>query len=128
MSKQLNDIMSRVPAATPRTVKALEASPALTIVPQAVPPVGEPPAAPEAIPAAAPKAKRAEETAKPAKVAQAAPAEREQPLQAYVPASVRKAVVMHAAANDMTTRSIILQGLRAIGFDISDDQIRDRRR
>jgi hypothetical protein len=127
MSKQLSDIMSRVPAATPRPAKPLEPAPVLTVVTS---PAAEPGLPAEALrPTAKPKRGEGAGTpTKPVKVTRVAAGEPEQALQANVPVSIRKAVIRRAAEDDTTVRSLILQGLKAIGFDISDDQIRDRRR
>lgn len=142
MSKQLESIMGRVVAATPAMRKsepAPDASvPALSIVP-AAPEPAQPPAiavepapATQIAPAPAAKAKRGQgaptAVPKPPKAEEPVTAEADVPLQAYVPASIRKAVLIHAATHDTTTRALILKGLQAIGFEISDEQIRDRRR
>ncbi|MBB3356019.1 hypothetical protein FHT70_005992 [Rhizobium sp. BK049] len=48
-------------------------------------------------------------------------------VQAFVPASIDKALRMKAAEEGTTTRTIILRGLKAIGFDVPDDELRDKR-
>ncbi len=54
--------------------------------------------------------------------------EAERPLQAMVPASVERAVKIRAAEEGTTVRTLILKGLRAIGVDVSEEELRDRRR
>lgn len=124
MSKQLDSIINRVPRATPGQAPA-----PLTVVPQ---PTAAAEAAPEAArpAAAASKPKRGEgKAARPAPTTEAGvkPTESEVPIAAVVPVSLRKAIMLRAVEQDLTLRGIILQGLQAIGFDISDDMIRDRR-
>lgn len=52
----------------------------------------------------------------------------ERPLQAMVPASVERAVKIRAAEEETTVRTLILKGLKAIGVDVSEEELRDRRR
>ena len=52
----------------------------------------------------------------------------ERPLQAMVPATVERAVKIRAAEEGTTVRTLILRGLKAIGVDVSDEELRDRRR
>ena len=52
----------------------------------------------------------------------------ERPLQAMVPASVESAVKIRAAEEGTTVRTLILKGLKAIGVDVSEEELRDRRR
>lgn len=54
--------------------------------------------------------------------------EAERPLQAMVPASVERAVKIRAAEEGTTVRTLILKGLKAIGVDVSEEELRDRRR
>ena len=54
--------------------------------------------------------------------------EPQRPIQAHVPASVARAVMIRAAEEGTTVRTIILQGLRAIGIDVPEAEIRDKRR
>lgn len=135
-SKQLESIMGRVVKATPAPTSA----PALSVV-AAAPAPTEAPAPkevqpePETAPAQQPKAAkakregRAQEPKAKAEASDKAPAlEPERSIQAYVPLSIAKAINIRAAEEDATVRSIILQGLKAIGFEISDEQVRDRRR
>jgi len=52
----------------------------------------------------------------------------ERPLQAMVPASVERAVKIRAAEEGTTVRTLILKGLKAIGIDVPEEELRDRRR
>ena len=52
----------------------------------------------------------------------------ERPLQAMVPATVERAVKIRAAEEGTTVRTLILRGLKAIGVDVSEEELRDRRR
>src|SRR4051812_7268519 len=54
--------------------------------------------------------------------------EAERPLQAMVPATVERAVKIRAAEEGTTVRTLILKGLKAIGVDVSEEELRDRRR
>jgi len=54
--------------------------------------------------------------------------EAERPLQAMVPASVERAVKIRAAEEGTTVRTLILKGLKAIGVEVSEEELRDRRR
>ena len=72
---------------------------------------------------------------KPAKAAKEKPVEKPAPvlepqkaIQAYVPASVAKALNIRAAEEGGTVRTIILQGLKAIGVAVPDEELRDRRK
>lgn len=107
-SKQLDSILSKVTTATP--------------VPQTVKPAPAktPPA--EVVPM--PKAETAPE--KPA--AKVKPkAEPQKSVQAYVPASIDRALRVRAAEEGTTTRNLLLQGLKAIGFDVPEEELRDKR-
>jgi hypothetical protein len=125
MSKQLESILKRMPAATP-------AAP-LRVVPEVSAPAAQSDAVREAGASVAEQS-RPSKKAQPKKVEakavedQAPVAEPERAIQAYVPISVAKALNMRAAAEDVTVRTLILQGLKAIGFEISDSQVRDRRK
>ncbi|WP_454508515.1 hypothetical protein [Mesorhizobium sp. Arg314] len=112
-----------MPAATPPA--------ALSVVPQVEAAQSQPAAKPEKeprVPASRPSAKSA--AAKPAVIRAVVPvaSEPERSIQAYVPLSIAKALNMRAAQEDVTVRTLILQGLQAIGFEISPEQIRDRRK
>ena len=54
--------------------------------------------------------------------------EPEVPLIVTVPDSVKQAVSMMAASQRLTNRSIVLMGLQAVGIDVPDDVMKDRRR
>jgi hypothetical protein len=45
-----------------------------------------------------------------------------------VPASVERAVKIRAAEEGTTVRTLILKGLQAIGVDVPEEELRDRRR
>lgn len=99
VSKQLDSILGKVTTATPATKAA---------------PKGEIVNLPTA------------ETVKPV-TGKAKAAEPQKSVQAYVPASVDRALRMRAAEEGTTTRTLLLQGLKAIGFDVADEEMRDKR-
>ena len=104
-SKQLDSILSKVTTATPTAKPA---------------PVKAPPA--EVVPL--PKAEAAPE--KP--TAKAKPkVEPQKSVQAYVPVSIDRALRVRAAEEGTTTRNLLLQGLKAIGFDVPEEELRDKR-
>lgn len=103
MSKQLDSILSRATTTTPRR------SEPSTVV-------------------AEPKAKPAKAKAAELKSAPKPKPEREKSIQVNVPASVARALNIRAAEEESTVRSLVLRGLKEIGLDISEDQIRDRRK
>ena len=72
----------------------------------------------------------ADKRTKPAKAPAPQPrkAEPARAIQAYVPVSIAKALNMRAAQEDVTVRTLILQGLKAIGFDVPEEDLRDRRK
>lgn len=49
-------------------------------------------------------------------------------IQAYVPASVARAINIRAAEEGVTVRTIILQGLKAVGVSVPEEELRDRRK
>lgn len=51
----------------------------------------------------------------------------EVPLQVTVPRRVKRALDVRAAEAGQTKRSIVLEGLRQIGLDVSDDEVTGRR-
>lgn len=127
MSKQLDSILQRMPTATPAlsvvqpTVTQPEPAPAIEARAETKPTLERPKKPASTI--AAPKSKAPPR-------AEAAPAqqEAERSIQAYVPVSIAKALNMRAAAEDVTVRTLILQGLQAIGFEVPDELVRDRRK
>jgi hypothetical protein len=98
MSKQLDSILGRVTNATPNTDREKEKMP-------------EAPT-PRLVSVPLPTLQR----------------EMERPLQAMVPASVERAVKIRAAEEGTTVRTLILKGLKAIGIDVPEEELRDRRR
>lgn len=147
MSKKLDSILGRVTTATPRAAPVAE-----TVEPaddararQAA--LEAAVAAPEqARSTAAPKRHR-KATPVPPSVASDAPAtnvpepaapepaapepaapEPQRPVQAIVPVSIARALAVRAAVEDTTVRTLILQGLQAIGLDVPEAELRDRRR
>lgn len=48
-------------------------------------------------------------------------------VQAIIPASIERALKMKAAEEGTTVRNIILRGLKAVGFDVPDVELRDKR-
>ena len=102
-SKQLDSILSKVTTATPAARPTpVQATPA-EVVPMAE-------TVPEK-PAAKVKPK----------------AEPQKSIQAYVPAAIDRALRVRAAEEGTTTRNLLLQGLKAIGFDVPEDEMRDKR-
>jgi|GEM_PF-3004910 len=111
-SKQLEGILGKVTTTTPAK------------------PVVQAPAAIKAEPATAeivrmPAAETSVE--KPVRKPSAKKVEPQKSVQAFVPASIDKALRMKAAEEGTTTRNIILRGLKAIGFDVPEDELRDKR-
>jgi hypothetical protein len=124
-SKQLDSILSRVTSATPKAAPegqgAQSPAPAKALaVPESAEVVDLKPVRPKAS-KAAPKAPPAEPVAEAAK-------ELQKSVQAYVPVSLVRALNIRAAEDGTTVRSLLLQGLKSIGFSVSDDEIRDRRK
>ncbi|MQW85975.1 hypothetical protein [Sinorhizobium saheli] len=110
-SKQLESILGRVTTATPATrtqPKPAAEEPKAAVVPL---PAAEPAPAPE----------------KPARKPAAKKPEPQKSVQAFVPASIDRALKIKAAQDGTTVRNIILQGLKAIGFDVPEDELRDKR-
>ena len=54
-------------------------------------------------------------------------AEREVPIQVMVPEAVRRQVALMSADRGENIRTVVLRGLRAIGIDIADSELADRR-
>lgn len=54
-------------------------------------------------------------------------AEREVPIQVMVPEAVRRQVALMSADRGENIRTVVLRGLRAIGIDIPDSELADRR-
>lgn len=54
-------------------------------------------------------------------------AEKEVPIQVMVPSYVHKQVALIGVKNGECIRTVVLRGLRAIGVDIPDNQLVDRR-
>ncbi|MDV4159307.1 hypothetical protein [Rhizobium brockwellii] len=111
-SKQLEGILGRVTTATPTAKAAAQA-------------------APQPAPSTADVVKMpASETRAPRQIAPKAIVKKAEPqksVQAFVPASIDKALRIKAAEEGTTTRTIILRGLKAIGFDVPEDELRDKR-
>jgi hypothetical protein len=111
-SKQLDSILSKVTTTTPSKATA----------PASVAARPEPATAEVVrMPAAEPQAE------KPARKPAAKKVEAQKSVQAFVPASIDKALRMKAAEEGTTTRNIILRGLKAIGFDVPEEELRDKR-
>ena len=105
-SKQLEGIMGRMTTATPVAKPAAVSAPKLVEI--------QAPAAP--VEPAAPKRKEPAKKVEPQKA-----------IQAFVPASIDRALKIKAAEEGTTTRTIILRGLKAIGFDVPEEELRDKR-
>ena len=119
-SKQLSGILNRAIAPTPKVV--LQPQPETIAVPE---PIKAPEPAPTAEIVTLPKAD------KPAKAAKAKPEpviEPQRPIQAYVPASLVKALNMRAAEEGTTVRTLILQGLKGLGLPVPEAELRDKRK
>jgi hypothetical protein len=54
-------------------------------------------------------------------------AEKEVPIQVMVPSHIHKQVALMGVKNGESIRTVVLRGLKAIGVDIPDDQLIDRR-
>jgi hypothetical protein len=54
-------------------------------------------------------------------------AAREVPLQIMVPESVRRQVALLCADRGENIRTMVLRGLRAVGIQVSDSELTDRR-
>lgn len=54
-------------------------------------------------------------------------AEREVPIQVMVPEAVRRQVALMSADRGENIRTVVLRGLRAIGIEIPDSELADRR-
>jgi hypothetical protein len=54
-------------------------------------------------------------------------ADREVPIQVMVPETVRRQVALMGADRGENIRTVVLRGLRAIGIDIPDSELTDRR-
>lgn len=53
--------------------------------------------------------------------------QREVPIQVMVPEAVRRQVALMSAGQGENIRTVVLRGLRAIGIDIPDSELADRR-
>ncbi|KNY13060.1 hypothetical protein AKG11_31230 [Shinella sp. SUS2] len=110
-STQLEGILSRATSTTPKAVPQATTADVVKLA--------EPAKAVEPVPTMK-KAKAKEE--------QAPAREKQLPVQVEVPESVERALKIRAATDRTTTRNLILQGLRAIGFEVSEEEMRDRRK
>lgn len=114
-SKQLESILGRVTTATPKAQSTApqpvkEAAAAAAVKSEVI----------TLAPASPKVARKADKAPK--------PAQPERSIQAYVPVSVARALNVRAAQEDVTIRTLILQGLKSIGIEVSDDDLRDRRK
>lgn len=109
-STQLEGILSRATSTTPKAAPQAATADVVKLEPTKA-----------AEPATAPKKVKAKEEEAPAR-------EKQLPVQVEIPESVERALKIRAATDRTTTRNLILQGLRAIGFDVSDEELRDRRK
>lgn len=53
--------------------------------------------------------------------------ERKVPIQVMVPETIRRQVALMGAERGENIRTVVLRGLRAIGIDIPDSELADRR-
>lgn len=61
-------------------------------------------------------------------VAIASAADSEVPLQVNVPKRIRRELLIMAADQNCSVRALILRGVRSLGIQIDDDELRDKRR
>lgn len=61
-------------------------------------------------------------------VAVASTADSEVPLQVNVPKRIRRELLVMAADQNCSVRALILRGVRSLGIQIDDDELRDKRR
>jgi hypothetical protein len=54
-------------------------------------------------------------------------AEKEVPIQVMVPSNIRKQVALMGVENGESIRTVVLRGLKAIGVEVPDNQLVDRR-
>ena len=57
----------------------------------------------------------------------AAPPAKEVPLQVMVPSTVRRQIALLCAERGESMRTVVLRGLRAVGVDIAETELIDRR-
>jgi hypothetical protein len=57
----------------------------------------------------------------------AVPSAKEVPLQVMVPSTVRRQVALLCAERGESMRTVVLRGLRAVGVDIAETELIDRR-
>lgn len=119
-SKQLSSILGRSIPATPKAQQ-----PEIAPAPVETLPTGQR-AEVTVLQTKATKPTAKPKAEKPAPVA--AVAEPQKSIQAYVPASLVRQLNIKAAQEDTTVRTIILKGLKALGMDVPDDELRDRRK
>ena len=72
-------------------------------------------------------AKRSIHSRRQAFPAQAASSAREVPLQVMVPETVRRQLALLCADRGENIRTMVLRGLRAVGIQVSDAELTDRR-
>lgn len=125
-SKQLESILGRSIPATARPVPATVAAPQ----PEPKEPAGQ--GAPLTVIESKPAPKAAAKVVSKPKAekpqAEPAAAEPQKSIQAYVPASLVRQLNIKAAEEGTTVRTIILQGLKALGMPVADEELRDRRK
>ncbi len=69
----------------------------------------------------------AKKPVQPSTVEQPAAEPREQTLSFPVPEALHHALKLRALQERTTARAMVLRGLKAIGFEVSDDELTDRR-
>lgn len=109
MSKQLESILARATTATPKPSSIINA--------------------PEPSQAEL-SGKSRQSSAKEDRVASVAAlkAEPQKAIQAYVPASVAKALSVKAAEEGVTVRVLLLRALKKEGYSVPEEEIKDRRK
>ncbi len=99
-SKKLGSLLRSVPPATART--------------DAAPPISTPESEP------APEAPPPRQVTKPL-------VESEVPLQVLVPRHIRRQLAVKAAQEGHSLRALVLTGIRSLGIEVTDEEIRDKR-
>jgi hypothetical protein len=134
-SKKLNALFRSVPHAT--AIDAPVAAPATEIEAQASSPAVSPALAvsPTAelagqgrapVPAR-PKSARPATTDTTTAASPAAASEREVPLQVLIPTSVRRQLAEHCTKESVSLRAAMLQAIRSLGIEVSDEEINGKR-
>jgi hypothetical protein len=79
-------------------------------------------------PLAAPAPEAVLEPTMPQRAAKPAMAEPEVPLQVLIPEHIRKQIAVKAAEEGRSLRALILSAIRSLGIEVTDEEIRGKRR